>query len=265
MNSKTAFYTKLVKLVSEDDSYPQREIIDHVSDNIRKIPREILRNAKAFYIPDHMYLNWITDGEATEDKYGLYWDRNCILNQRVVIPVTDLKGNVAGLCGYDDGSSLSEGEELVKYRYLNKDVFNKERHWLMGKGMYKRAIEENYVMIVDGLFDQMILEHNGYNSVSLLGTHLSKYHMQYLRHIKNWIVVSDQDRAGNELYDKCRLYNKHGNTTQLRFRGAEDIDEKIIVDREAVDKIASAFKLMRSQGFTLSCNIDDKNIKSLTS
>ena len=256
MNDKTAFYTKLVDKIHSDDSYPQEEILNYVSTEVRNIPEIILQRAKAFYVPDDMYLNWISEGEALEDKYGIYWGQTCLFNHRVVIPVTDFKGNVAGLCGYDDGRDLKPDEEHVKYRYLNKDVFKKERHWLMGKGNYKRAIEEQYVMIVDGIFDQLILEHLGYNAVSLLGTHLSRYHIKYLRHIKNWIVVPDQDRAGTELYDKCKIYNRKGNTTQLQFIGAGDIDEKIQVDDKSIDKLEKAFKKMKSEGFTLNCNID---------
>lgn len=261
MIDNSDFYTQMVNKIWDVDGDYQRELVQYIADNIRRMPVDILLDYKCFCVPDDSYLDYITEGRASLDRYGLYNGDRCKYTGRFIIPLYDFMGKVCGFSGYDDGSNLSEGEHHVKYLYQDKLVFDKERNWLIKPEEYRKAIELGYIVLTDGVFDKLMLTHAGHPSASLLGSNLSaNYHVKYLRPIPKWIVARDQDNAGTDLYNKCKYYNK--NTILLDYYSTKDIDDRLKMP-DGFKKLESAFNQLKREGFTLDINIDGLNYKPL--
>lgn len=237
-------YNTIVDSVYKNDMEYQLACIETFCEHIRVMPLEILLKYRAFYVPNNNYLYEATEGVALGEEYGLYRGNECFFSGRLVIPIPDFMGNVRGFVGYDSESE----DNASKYLYSVKSVFKKKRFTLIRPEIYRQALEDNYICICDGIFDGVMLDYNNYNACSLLGTFLSDYHIQYLRHIKYWIVFRDQDRAGTELYRYAMSVNP--NTIAVDPRNTKDIDARL---RESggAEELAKLFERMRREGFML--------------
>lgn len=254
MLSRSQFYTEMVNKIWEVDAEYQTALLTYIAENVRRMPVEILLKYKCFCVPDDTYLDFITEGRASIEKYGLYVGERCRYTGRLLIPLYDFMGDICGFSGYDDGSNLKAGENHVKYLYQDKLVFDKERNWLIKPEEYREAIERGYIVITDGVFDKLMLTVAGHPSASLLGSNLSaSYHVKYLKPIKTWIVARDQDDAGTALYDKCKFYNP--NTILLDYLHADDIDDRLKLN-DGFTKLNEGFNQLEREGFNLSINID---------
>lgn len=260
MISNSKFYTEMVNKIWEVDSEYQTMLVTYIAEQVRHMPVDILLEYKCFCVPDDTYLANITEGRACIEKYGLYVGESCRYTGRFVIPLYDFMGNVCGFSGYDDGSTVREGENHIKYLYQDKLVFDKNRNWLIKPEEYRKAIELGYIVLTDGVFDKLMLTHAGYPSASLLGSNLSaEYHVRYLKPIPTWIVARDQDDAGTDLFNKCKYYNP--NTILLDYYHAEDIDDRL-KKSDGFRKLDLAFNQLKREGYKLSINMDESFIKS---
>lgn len=86
-----------------------------------------------------------------------------------------------------------------------------------------KAIEDEYLIVVDGLFDAISLSYFGYNVASFMGSTVTPERIMQLRFIKNVLVASDNDKAGMTLYgDLKKVLN---NVEFLPHAKTKDIDE----------------------------------------
>lgn len=249
------FFTNMVNKIWEVDEELQSMALDSFKDLYRDCPVDLLKEYKAFLVFNNSYLINITDGLAELPSYDLYYGSKCKFNERLVIPIYGFDDKVKGFVGYDDGSKLIDKSLLVKYLYQNAIIFPKERFMLLKSSEYKQAIQENYICIVDGIFDKLTLTDNNIPATSLLGSNFSDYHREYLKFIKHWIVVADNDEAGNKLYTYCKKINP--DTVRISFTNAKDIDEKLhLANGKYLSVFLKTLRKMKEEGFMLSHNID---------
>ncbi len=255
MLNVSTFYNKLVQTVYSEDMDFQEAILRGVSEELRGISYETLVKFRCFYVPDDFYLLSLTDGEAESPAYGLYIGNKCIFRERLVIPVVDFMGDIVGFCGHSDGGDLPEDQQYanVKYVYSSKEIFDKGRHMLMLPETYRKALEEQYIAIVDGSFDSIHLYDVDCNATSLLSSSVSAEHLYYLKFIKNWVVICDNDRAGIQLYDYLKMQNP--NTCRISFSGTKDIDEKLR-EPDGKEKLLTALKECKECGYILDIDMD---------
>jgi len=257
-NDVPNFFTEMVKQIHSGDSGEIQDMALVSFCNIyRDTDIELLRKYKSFIIFNDTYLLDITGGMADLEMYGLYYRETCKFKGRLVIPITGFDGRVYGFVGYDNGNEkekLKESEVFVKYLYTGEVAFKKERHMLMSRDEFEKAVDCGYVCIVDGIFDKITLTSLGIPAVSILGSHLSKYHKYYLKYIKKWVVVSDNDSAGKKLFEYCK--SVHTDTVQLKFVGAKDIDE--LMRKTEKEVLWQAIGEMKITGFRLNIDMDKK-------
>ena len=228
----TVNWAKGIERVWKEDSAFQEVALKAVLEEIRGVNNEelldrdfnLMKEEGMFYVPNDEYMKEYFGGSVTEPGLGVY-DRTgeyCMLYKRLVLPLRTLEGKVLGLCGYSNGNDEDE-RNFVKYLYPPKRVWNKDR-WMYTTGeQFKKAIEEGYVFIVDGLFDQLRLRAEGYNAVSLGGTLLTDWHKIYLGFVKYKIVLPDNDDAGNRLVRECKRHLT--NVTEWKQGKEWDIDD----------------------------------------
>jgi DNA primase len=124
-----------------------------------------------------------------QNKDGLY----DVFRNRIMVPIKNQKGELVGFGG------RAFGDEQPKY--LNSpqsEIFDKSR-LLFGLYQAEKAIrEKDFVILVEGYFDQITLFQYGFqNTVATLGTAFTEYHAELLkRYTDKIVVVFDGDKAG---------------------------------------------------------------------
>lgn len=120
-------------------------------------------------------------------------------SDRIMFPIMDANGEVRGFSGRTlDGSDP---------KYLNSaenQVFEKNQ-LLYGLSQAKGAIQKaNRVIITEGYFDVLrAFEHGFFETVGLMGTTLSKSHIQQLTRLTStFVLVLDGDEAGRSAAKK---------------------------------------------------------------
>lgn len=129
-------------------------------------------------------------GLSSRSESGKTYDR---FRDRLMFPITDLKGQVAGFGG------RTMTDETPKY--LNSPqtpVYDKKRV-LYGIRQASEAVRrERSIYVVEGYLDVIALWEAGIeNTAATCGTALSSEHVRQLKHLAdNIILVFDADRAG---------------------------------------------------------------------
>ena len=169
---------------------------------------------------------------------------------RLMFPVIDVRGNVAGF----SGRIIGDGEP----KYLNtRDtlVFTKGR-LLFGLNLARKS-KRDYIILVEGNVDVVSLHQAGFDStVASLGTSLTKEQAQLLsRYKKEVILAYDSDGAGLKASQRAIdiLEKLDVKVKVLRWEGAKDPDEYINekkynldVPEQKVDFLREATKLIAS-------------------
>ena len=122
-----------------------------------------------------------------------YYDR---FRERIMIPITDLFGHVAGFGGRILGK---ENETTPKYLNTPETVLFNKRNLLFGLDRSNRAISTaGKVIVVEGYMDAISLFSAGVkNVVATLGTAFTPEHAKLiLRYTKKIIFCYDSDAAG---------------------------------------------------------------------
>lgn len=261
-------YTKVVdKIWSTENIELNKSILKAFSDTIRPCSSEYLAKVKAFPVINNNLIANTLESFGCNDlvSTGLYqFSGKCTFLNRLVIPLYGFDEKVHGFVGYDNGNDISNTEtafQLIPYLYLQDIYFKKEKYWFMTRDEYKQALENQYICIVDGIFDKILLQSHGYPATSLLGSSLSRYHRDYLKYIKNWIVFSDSDIAGNQLFSTCKKYNQ--NTIQVKVgNGAKDIDERLRDDEQAVNILDKLFNTLANEHYFFNHSVEEFASKS---
>lgn len=170
----------------------------------------------SFYVPNDGYISHFFDVELTDFKYGIYKGEECNYYQRLVFPIYGLNDKVTALCAYANDVD-------PKYIYSPKTIWEKGRHMYLTKEQFLKAIKDDYLIIVDGIFDAVSLRQQGYNAVSLMGGEFTEWHRYYFSFIKKLIVFPDNDNAGNTLAFK--VSKAHNNVTIVKQGESKDIDD----------------------------------------
>lgn len=173
-----------------------------------------------------------------------------VFRNRIMIPIQNPKGQLVGFGG------RSFGDEQPKY--LNSpqsDVFDKGR-LLYGLPQAEKTIrEKDFVILVEGYFDQMALFQNGFkNTVATLGTALTESHAELLkRYTDKIIVVFDGDKAGLKASKRSMgpLLSNGFQAKLVRIPNNQDPDTYV---REKGEK---AFELLLNQSKSLTDEMID--------
>lgn len=147
---------------------------------------------------------------------------------RIMIPITDLNGNVVGYTG-----RIFNGEDSAKYINSKETILYKKGNILFNYYNAKNYIrEEKCVILVEGNMDAIRMYSSGIRNVlALMGTAITKEQIDILKKLRVPIILMlDNDNAGliatlniGEELEKNNIITK-----VVRLSGAKDPDEYII-------------------------------------
>lgn len=165
------------------------------------------------------------DGLGLINKYGI--DVYDSFQNRIMIPIEDLKGQVVGFTG-----RIFHGEDTAKYINTKETIIFKKGSILFNYHNAKNEIRNSKkVIVVEGNMDAITVSAHGIkNVVALMGVALSSEQIDTLRKLKVPVVLSlDNDNAGVDATIKLgEQLMQHGvDAYVIRYSGAKDPDEYI--------------------------------------
>ncbi len=217
-----------IQKIYEEDYDSQLFYVKEICDGIRKIDSQIIFDVNGFFVPNDEYVKRYFPHGIEDAEYGMYSATGmCYWNNVLVLPVTNVVGDIVGLAGYNPFHHLEAKEDesllLNYYTYSMKSVFKKGDFLYCKPGVYKQALHQGYLIITDGIFDTLSLTAAGYLSAALLGSVITDVVAAQLRFIKKIIVAVDNDEAGNLLFDRISRF--HRGTVFLKQGKQKDADD----------------------------------------
>ncbi len=216
--------------VWDSDCEVQSEFL-HLIENVRGMGHGILKELRAFFVPNDAYLALrFGEGIKTPD-FDCYVGSLCKWNNCLVMPIRNAADNAVGLVGFNPFQYLKNRESndwtTPYYKYSNAYLFPKGKH-VFAPGGIAKALEEGYVFVVDGIFDAISLWHRGFNAWALMDSSLTRERIVLLRSVKRVILVADNDDAGVKLYKQMR--QKIRGVELIKQGKTKDIDELLKTD-----------------------------------
>lgn len=140
---------------------------------------------------------------------------NFILNNRYLVPVEDISGNLVSIVGYLN--------DYRKYITVPAPFFSKECMFFNFRQAYELSWREynGFVILVEGIFDCLSLRSIGLPVIATMGASVSKIKGELLKLFKKVLAIPDDDATGRKALDR---YSRYGwkvpdNTTFLKFNG----------------------------------------------
>jgi len=262
-------YTNGINTIWKEDYDYQYHALSAILETIRGltgIAKDNLLNVMItdgmFYVPSDRYMIDVFGDQILDYKNGIYTNyEECKLCYRLAMPMRLFDNSIVGFIGYSNKNDFNEGDEsFIKYLYPPKFIIKKGRYVYCTRDEFLKAVNDEYICIVDGLFDQKALVANGINALSLCGSSLTRYHRVYLNSIKHKIVIADNDEAGRQLY--ALIKNAYPDTVEIKQNKTKDIDS-FMHTTEAINELKSLIKLMKSEGFIISHSLKSRKLEVL--
>lgn len=193
----------------------QEEQIEFFS-NLRAMKPETFKAVDGFMVLDDLGIDAIPK-EFHHDSLGFVSGFGFVYSGRFVLPVKDVKGNVAGFVGYDKF-------ETPKYLDSRNFGYKAKASMLYGMENMEKFYRDGYVIITEGSMCKLWLQEQGFNSLATLGSYLSPYVIQILRRFgRRCFVFPDSDEAGDKLKAQVRRELPEAQIRQCLY--SKDIDD----------------------------------------
>jgi len=209
---------KMDRIAEIFQSRPEQDGWIRAFSEMRKnFPVEAFKAAGAFAV-DVSDTPSILPEELHNDSYGFVRGNYLVYSGRFVYPVKDVKGHVAGWCGYD----MFEDPKYLdskNYGYSAKDALFYGAEMLP---TYYRNTRP--VFVVEGIVCCLWLRSQGFQALASLGSYLTPYMVTVLKRFGNrCIVIPDADEAGTKYRKQVRQVLPHARCLQSCV--AKDIDD----------------------------------------
>lgn len=222
-----------VKKIWKEDSASQIHFLE-VLKTIRYADVDYLKSLGVFFVPNQDYLYKYFGKDSLSLSMDFYsGDGTCKWLGTYMIPIRGVNKEIVGFTGFNPASNLIymdneiNGTDLeipVKYIISSKTVFDRLNYFLCPMGIMN-AIKDEYIVIVDGVFDSLTLASNGINVAALLGSDVSEQLLYQLSFVKNIFVANDNDDAGLRLLNI--IQTRFSKAVQIKQSKTKDLDEFI--------------------------------------
>jgi hypothetical protein len=186
------------------DRNSQIQYLNILLGDVRGIPAEAMLPYDAVFVPNNDYLHLYLGNDVLNPEYELYdLDGKCLWNNWIIIPVKTVSGNCCGWVGFNPfikaNAENTKDYSISYYSHPSRDTMQRGKCLLVRPDIYKSAVSEGYICIVDGVFDAIHLDYCGFYSASLFGSELNQYNMFLLSFVKDVYIICDNDEAGVRL------------------------------------------------------------------
>lgn len=218
----------------------------------RKLKKETIMQADMFHIPMEFPIRELPE-DFRHDSCGLCKGRHILQAGRAIFPVKDIKGDVAGFCGWD---KFDQPKYLDSrgYGYTPKDTmfFGMERladyyrgNFELNSSLAQYQSDEPWLIVVEGMMCMFALREMGFPAVAKLGSYTSPYIKEVMRRFgKKCIQISDADEAGSK--DRFYLQKDIPEMRIIQSKIAKDFDDSRQINMEVYEDLA---KMMKSRWY----------------
>ena len=252
MSTLNQLYNTAYTAVWENDSarMAQQRYLEIIAE-LRHVDCSVLQTCRMMFLPNDSYLSYFAGNEICYPEFGCYSSpKECIWVNQLIIPITNIVGEVKGFAAFHPfnyATAKETGDKTITYySYSARDVFAKNKFLYCPGDSYRKALDDGYIFLVDGVFDAASLYCAGFNAGALMGSIPSPEIIMLLRFIKRVILVADNDEAGYKLYQT--LARKLNNIELYKQGFTKDADELLKSDRRD-EFVASLKSVLDTGGF----------------
>lgn len=236
-----------IKKIYSEHLTEQRHYITTIYEGVRKRNLSILFDLEVFYVPNDEFMIEVFGPSIMNVSFDCYdYMGECKWKYHLVLPIRDVSGNVVGFSGYNPyvdlynkskkepgnkelASTFNSSEMQViatmpRYKESSSLLMDKSKFFICPLG-FEKAMDDGYIILVDGFFDSISIAQEKFNSISILGSSLSEYVRFCLSFIKVVYVAHDNDSAGKKLYNSTKKI--HPNVHSIVQSKCKDIDDFI--------------------------------------
>lgn len=212
-------YKDLVRFLVKDKDQIAcvKELVKHRKGNLRSYVKSGI-----FYVQGVEEIGYITEQlGVTMEEFGVTATNKHLFEDGFIVPVMDSRRNLLFYINYDFRRDSS-----MKYLNIYTDFYDGKEKELKLYGLHntKQAIQEDRVIVTEGVFDCNRLEMYGIPAVASLGTKLMSYHKSFYKRFKRVIYIPDNDSSGDSAWKTFRA--QVPNSEVYRIRGiSSDVDE----------------------------------------
>lgn len=158
------------------------------------------------------------------EKLGMLDGTKFILDDRVIIPTRNAKGEIVAYTGWLKGST-------AKYMTIASEDFSKEGLWFNIDRALDKAFSDKgslwyaKVVVVEGLFDALSLDMLGVPAVATMGANVGGYKGEMLKLFDKVLCIPDTDKVGLKAVDRWSVGD---NATFLYFKGNLQYGEEVL-------------------------------------
>lgn len=172
------------------------------------------------------------DGDGFKDLALLTEEGHFLLNERYIIPVKDMLGNVIALIGWYP--------DTKKYITTPSKFFSKDCLFFGLEQMRKTGVGKDY-FIVEGIFDSLSIRALGYNAVAMMGIDTSRVKSSMYGLFRKIVGIPDNDKRGREVLKKD-LWRLPINASYLRWTGGIEDEDGNLIEVKDIDRLCSLFE-----------------------
>lgn len=181
-------------------------------------------------------------GLFSEDGYFL-------LNERYILPVKDITGNIIALIGWFPDNK--------KYITTPSRFFSKDCLFFGLEQISETGVNKDY-FIVEGIFDSLNIRSLGYNAIAQMGINASSVKVALYGLFKRLVGIPDNDTQGRKVI-KNNSWKLPVNASYLKWIGGFGDDKLAIKD---IDRLCSLYEEDDIKELLKSClNSKDNIIK----
>lgn len=156
-------------------------------------------------------------GLLSKTKSGNIKDSYFLLNNRFIIPIRDIIGNIVAFVGYYP--------DFKKYITTPSPFFSKECLFFNMDDAYRRSFAEynGMVLLVEGMFDCLSLRSIGLPAIATMGSSVSRMKCEVLKVFKKVIYIPDNDKVGRRAlnrFDKVNGWNVPRTSVGIKLKGS---------------------------------------------
>lgn len=246
----------------------ENRIKDSIDSNKLGIPqinylnsmRDFILSIGGFFVPNNDYMLSYLGKKVLDPSVDCYdWEGDCKWVGKLVLPIRGALGSIVGFTGYDpfsktiklDNLENNTDEEVPpKYTISSSKVFDRSTHLFIPNG-YRKMIEDDYVIIVDGVFDALGIASSGLNSACNLGSYVNDKILFPINLVSKVLVAGDNDEAGLKLVNRISKVIK--NTETIKQSYTKDLDEFFCKfgTKKFTDEVSIALKSKHLMGIVL--------------
>lgn len=213
--------SNLINFVQNDED--QRNCLQKLADH-RKGDLDMYMSRGIVYIPPvEQGDEWayISEQLGVEPAaLGVTPDNEHLLDDGFMLPITDTDGNILFYLNHN-----YERDASLKYMNVNTPLAPiADAAKIYGLHNVPLALEWDTVYVLEGYFDALRLEWEGFPSSAPLGTKIMPYHVNFYHRFKRVIYIEDNDLSGEFGFKKFKQQVPHAISFKL-FAGYKDVDE----------------------------------------